>query len=813
MTRASVAVTAALAAILASASIAAAQTRVARPPLAATGGMAGPSALARSAPDGARLRVIVGLSVPFAPEGLLAAGDRLEQRRDIAAAQRAVELDVPAGMSNVKRFTILPALAAEVDAAALTALMQSPLVAFIERDELARPSLVQSTRTIGADAVWAQGFEGANVAVAVLDTGVDRDHPTFGGRVASEACYSTTSPGVSTSLCPGGQDEQLGPRSAAPCRLAGCGHGTHVAGIVAGSSSGARGVAPAARIVAIQVFSSVSSTTCSPDPSPCALTFTSDQLLALQRVYELRHTLNIAAVNMSFGGGAYASQAQCDAANTSRKDMIDTLRAAGVATVIASGNDAETAALSAPGCISSAISVGASGDGSASAPADRVASFSNSAPFLSLLAPGQSITSAVPGTGTATMSGTSMAAPHVAGAWAVLKSRVPGASVSQVLDVLQASGVPLTDARNGLVKPRLHLEAAMAAIAAPCTYTLSPATVSVPATGGTATVTVTTQAGCPWSLTPSAGFVSVPAGTRTGSGSLTFTVAPNPGGRRSATIAAGGQSLLIVQEAAAPHALVDLNGDGHPDLLWQHQSAGHLAAWLMSGTTMVDGVPLSPAQVLDTGWKVAGAGDLDGDGHVDLVWQHDDGRVSGWLMDGRTLRRGNALSTPRVDDLRWRIRAVGDMDRDGRADLLWQHGTSGALALWTMNGLTVLAGVPLSPAAVADTEWTVKGLADFNRDGSLDILWRHGADGRIAVWFMSGLTMISGTLTSPSALPDAAWDLRAAADFTGDGYPDLVWHHSGDGRVAVWVMNGLAQVQGFVLAQVADTDWRIVGPR
>jgi hypothetical protein len=99
---------------------------------------------------------------------------------------------------------------------------------------------------------------------------------------------------------------------------------------------------------------------------------------------------------------------------------------------------------SAPGCISTAVSVGSTEDLT-----DAISSFSNTAPFLSLLAPGSVITSSVPGAGFGSMRGTSMATPHVAGAWAVLRSRKPAATVSQVLGALQNSGVSIRDTRPG----------------------------------------------------------------------------------------------------------------------------------------------------------------------------------------------------------------------------------------------------------------------------------------------------------------------------------------------------------------------------
>jgi subtilisin family serine protease len=145
-----------------------------------------------------------------------------------------------------------------------------------------------------------------------------------------------------------------------------CSHGTHVASIAAGDNgSTIVGVAPDANIIAVQVFSLFTSTSSCGGFSSCMLSYTSDQIAALEHIYELRNTYNIASVNMSLGGGSYIDA--CD--GDGRKAAIDNLRAAGIATVIASGNNGYRSSLSAPACISSAISVGATDD------SDNVASF------------------------------------------------------------------------------------------------------------------------------------------------------------------------------------------------------------------------------------------------------------------------------------------------------------------------------------------------------------------------------------------------------------------------------------------------------
>src|SRR5205823_367395 len=137
--------------------------------------------------------------------------------------------------------------------------------------------------------------------------------------------------------------------------------------------------------------------------------------------------------------------------------------AAGIATVVASGNNGAIDRLSAPACVSTAVSVGATTKD------DQVADFSNVAPFLSLFAPGVSIISSFAGGGFAIASGTSMAAPHVAGTWAVLKQAKPTANVDEILQALTGTGVMIEDtlAGTGTTRPRIQVDLALSALLNP----------------------------------------------------------------------------------------------------------------------------------------------------------------------------------------------------------------------------------------------------------------------------------------------------------------------------------------------------------
>ncbi len=325
------------------------------------------------------------------------------------------------GAVRTRKFEHVPFMAAEVDDIDFFVLLNSPEIDLVEEDVAVPPLLSQSVPLIGADGSGTfSGFTGSRTTLAILDTGVDSSHPFLSGKVIEEACYSTTS-SYSTSLCPNGEDSQIGPGAGLNCdpSIASCIHGTHVAGIAAGRGQGFNGVAKDATVIAIQVFSLFTPSYCGTS-EPCILSYDSDQIAAMERVYALKDTYRIAAVNMSLGGGL--SSSYCDSSGTAVKAAIDLLRSAGIATVIAAGNGGASAGISYPSCISSAVSVGAT------TKSDEVAGYSNSASILNLFAPGSSINSSIPG-GYGFMSGTSMAAPHVAGAWAVLKSKKPGATV------------------------------------------------------------------------------------------------------------------------------------------------------------------------------------------------------------------------------------------------------------------------------------------------------------------------------------------------------------------------------------------------
>ncbi len=402
------------------------------------------AALRAKAAEMGAVRVIVGLGADFRPEGDIGPGRAFVQQNGIATAQGRVlaRLGNKLAGSPVTKFRTIPYMAMQVSAEALKALLVDPDVISVQEDGLSKAYLNDTIPLIHAPAVWSEGQGGSGWCVAILDSGVDKSHPFLAGKVVSEACYTTTDSGQDCqSVCPGGAAESTAANSALPPLGGTYGtrfyHGTHVAGIAAGSVPTMHGVARSADIIAIQVFSWFPNY--GGQGKGDALSWASDQIRGMERVYALRNTYKIAAVNMSLGSEKHASVCDKDA----RKAIIDNLRSVGIATVISSGNDGYSNATGTPGCISTAVTVGATNKYMNLAP------FSNIAYFVDLLAPGVSVWSSIPYDLYAPIDGTSMATPHVTGAFAVLKAAYPYLSVAQIEDGLKDKGIKVKDGRPG----------------------------------------------------------------------------------------------------------------------------------------------------------------------------------------------------------------------------------------------------------------------------------------------------------------------------------------------------------------------------
>jgi hypothetical protein len=727
--------------------------------------------LARSAgPDGVRVIVTLAGATAGAPTAPPDSSTQAPSTPDpsaapgapppgtIATVEQAQVLATHVGSDDTRRRRRAPRLipgtpymAMTVTTAELEALAADPGVIRIHEDGLLRPGLQDSVPLIGMAAAYARGGAGANTIVAVLDTGVEYGHVFTTPRVTEATCFSTTNASFTT-FCPNGMDTQFGGAAGVNCGVSGCFHGTHVAGIAAGSrASGTplNGVARSAEIFAGQVFARRNT-------DNALIAFDSDILASLNDLLNRVNTScfgsrRLAAINVSIWDSGFQVSGNCDASarGVPFRNVIDSLRSANVATVIISGNASQTNLSAFPGCVSSAVTVGST------TKADVVSSFSNMSAIVDLLAPGSDITSSVnptPSFGSA--GGTSMAAPHVAGAFAAIRSACPGATVSDIEAILKNTGTQITDTRAGgtHVKPRIRVGLAV--------QTCASRPRDVDGNGASDLV---------W-RNSSSGQVSV------------WLM------NGSSVAAAGG--LPAVGGTWAIVGIGDFNADGRADLLWR-DGAGNVAIWLLNGLA-----PPSTAVLgnVSTAYTVAGIGDVNADGRADIVWRHSSGQVFVWLMNGSAISGSGNLGTVAAA---WTIRRIADFNGDGRADILWRH-TSGDVAIWLLNGLAapsnaVLGNVP--------TVWAIAGTGDVDFDGKADIVWRHTGNGSVAVWLMNGLSVGA---TGGFGVVSLTWTIDKIGDFNNDGRADLLWR-DGSGNLAMWLLNGLAPPSTAVLGNVSPS--------
>jgi glucose/arabinose dehydrogenase len=255
--------------------------------------------------------------------------------------------------------------------------------------------------------------------------------------------------------------------------------------------------------------------------------------------------------------------------------------------------------------------------------------------------------------------------------------------------------------------------------------------------------------------------------------------------------------------------------DRRPDLVWFNESTRQLAAWHMGGALgnqAIMGGELLSTPALPAGWRVVGSFS-ERLNETELFLQSDSGQLGMWVFNGREFHHGVNLNPGSVSDPLWRVRAVGDFNHDGHADLVWQYTPTGLVALWLMNGPTAIGYLTVG-GSVPGPEWEIFGTGDSGIDGELDLYWQHRTTGTLAIWHMVGTVFASGVGLSASP-GDPAWRAVGVCDLDLDGSPDIVFQHAPTGIVAAWYLSGDAVRSGIYLSpsSVSDPNWKLVGPR
>jgi beta propeller repeat protein len=388
--------------------------------------------------DHGQVRVIVEMGDPALPQ----ARARDWRLRGPAIAELARRVKAAAPRLQVRReYRIFPFLAGTVDELGLRELMACPTVEAVYPDRRLEAALDESGPLIGQDYAEGAGWDGDGVAIAILDTGIDYTHPALAsGKVVAQWDFVNE------------DDDAMDDE----------GHGTHVAGIAAGTGATYRGIAPGADLVALKVLDDT------------GIGYSSVLISAVQWCIEHKDEHNIRVISMSLSDTAeWRDPDECDA-DPEGQAMASALDN-GILTVAAAGNEGYTGGIGIPACASAAMAVGATYDASygetmswricadSTPAADDVACFSNRGELLDVYAPGAMITSALLGGDYVDGAGTSAATPHVAGAAAVIFDRLgpTTAAAETVRARLRRTGVQIVDPDTNVGTPRIDLERAL----------------------------------------------------------------------------------------------------------------------------------------------------------------------------------------------------------------------------------------------------------------------------------------------------------------------------------------------------------------
>jgi hypothetical protein len=206
------------------------------------------------------------------------------------------------------------------------------------------------------------------------------------------------------------------------------------------------------------------------------------------------------------------------------------------------------------------------------------------------------------------------------------------------------------------------------------------------------------------------------------------------GGRILQEVFPGGQDPHGIFQI---QGVVDFDKDGQSDILWRHQD-GYLSIW-HGGDRHRDSYPSywNQGGPLPADWEIVGLGDFNGDGYGDIMQRHTSGQLAIWYMKGSAMV--GEQYPPTKLDAHWKLRGVGRLDNEPTDDALWWNDQTGQLSVF-LDGYYQLGGIWYhNVVGPTNTSWKVQAVTDVNRDGRADIVWREDT-GQFAIWFVGNVS-------------------------------------------------------------------------
>jgi len=237
-------------------------------------------------------------------------------------------------------------------------------------------------------------------------------------------------------------------------------------------------------------------------------------------------------------------------------------------------------------------------------------------------------------------------------------------------------------------------------------------------------------------------------------------------------------------------AVADFNGNGTPDLVYQNQSTGQVNVDYYGGTggaTFMGWACLS-CGINITGWKLVGAEDMNADGIPDLIYQNT--QTSQVNVDyyggsgGSSFKGWNCLNCGAIVP-GLLVRTVAKFGDSGEPDLIYQNTTTNEVTVYYYSlGGAIFQGWACLSCGIDTTGWQLVGTGDFDGNGTPDLVYQNTQTGQVNVDYYSGATFIGYACLS-CGINTTGWHVAAVADFNGDGVPDLVYQNTQTSQVNV----------------------------